>query len=59
MFIYGIEGTGTCDAVSCACYCQPSASADGTCEQVDAKDNSGKNTYNLYKIKELGKILFN
>jgi len=53
MFIYGIEGTGTCDAVSCACYCQPSASADGTCEQVDAKDNSGKNTYNLYKIKEL------
>ena len=57
MFVYGIKGTDSCVKVGCACYCQKSASADGTCQQVDAKDNDGKNTYNLYKIKKLGKIL--
>ena len=52
MFIYGSHGTNGCYSNGCSCWCQPSASADGTCE---TKEHS---LYHLYSIVQGDYYLF-
>ena len=48
MFSYGIKGYGRdrCDNSGCSCYCETSATTDGTCDQVN------HNGYRLYKYTD-------
>ena len=50
MFVYGREGGSRCYGDKCLCYCETSASDEGTCSEIDHPD------YNLYKYVE-GKIV--
>ena len=50
MFMFGIGNK--CDSDGCVCWCEKTASADGTCYQADI---SG---YNLYRFVLNGNILF-
>ena len=44
MFIYARKGSTSCGSNGCRCYCEKSATADGTCEL------ESNYAYNLYRI---------
>ena len=54
MFSFGTRdyGDSRCGFTGCKCFCETSASMDGTCSQVS------HNGYRLYKYKTDGKISF-
>ena len=51
MFSYAREGTSFCNSYGCACACEPSASVDGTCKQIEL------DPVRLYRFIQKGDIL--